>query len=103
MSDRSTPQFSTTPTRLLEPNIEYDTATLCIWLSEWARAKRDELPTRRFRNHRQLGIYLRRAINEEKLKKRASNGRKLYLLVSNGGAELRATAETLQAGYTGGV
>ena len=58
----------------MEPNIEYDTATAYIGLSEWAKAKRGELPTRRFRNHRQLGIYLRGAINEEKLKQRASNG-----------------------------
>ena len=80
MPDRSPPQFSTTPTRFLEPNIEYDTATVYIGLSEWAKAKRDELPTRRCRNHRQLGIYLRQAIKEGKLEKRASNGKALYLL-----------------------
>lgn len=76
LPDRSPPQFSTTPTRFfLEPNIEYDTATVYIGLSEWAKAKRDELPTRHCRNHRQLGIYLRQAIKKRKLEKRASNGK----------------------------
>jgi hypothetical protein len=67
----------------LEPDVEHDTATVYIGLSEWAKANHETLPTMQCRNHRQLGIYLRGAINEGSLRKSASNGKTLYLLVSH--------------------
>ena len=79
LSDRSTPQFPTTPTRFLEPDVKHDTATVHIGLGEWAKTNHGTLPTIQCRNHRQLGIGLRGAVNEGMLKKRASNGKAFYL------------------------
>ena len=102
LSDRSTPQFSTTPTRFSEPSVEHDTATVYIGLGKWAKANHGTPPTKQCRNHRQLGIYLRGVVNEGKQKNAsATTGRRS--ICSFRTRLSRFPQQCRDGGYTGGA